>query len=87
MDLEITILSEVKSERERQTPYYHLHVQSRLQDKSTYPQNRNRLTDIENRLMVAKGEGGRGGKEWEFGISRCKLLYTNNKVLLYSRGN
>ena len=28
--------------------------------------------------------------EWEFGISRCKLLYTgwiNNKVLLYSTGN
>ena len=34
--------------------------------------------------------GGRGGKDWEFGISRCKLLYIgwrNNKVLLYSTGN
>ena len=33
-----------------------------------------------------RGWGG-GGKDWEFGISRCKLLYTgwiNNKVLLYS---
>ena len=31
-----------------------------------------------------------GGKDWEFGISRCKLLYIewmNNKVLLYSKGN
>ena len=30
------------------------------------------------------------GKDWEFGISRLKLLYTewiNNKVLLYSTGN
>ena len=39
--------------------------------------------------MVAK-EGGRGGKHWEFGISRGKLLYIgwiNNKVLLYSTGN
>ena len=30
------------------------------------------------------------GKDWEFGISRLKLLYTewiNNKVLLYSIGN
>ena len=47
--------------------------------------NRNRLTDIENRLVVANGEGRRGGVEWEFGISRCKLLYRewkNNKVLL-----
>ena len=40
--------------------------------------------------MVAKGTGGGGGKDWEFGVSRCKLLYRgwiNNKVLLYSTGN
>ena len=39
---------------------------------------------IENRLVVAKGEGGGGGKDWEFGVSRCKLVYIgriNNKVL------
>ena len=30
-----------------------------------------------------------GGMEWEVGVSRCKLLYTEwiNKVLLYSTGN
>ena len=31
-----------------------------------------------------------GGKDWEFGVSRYKLLYIewiNNKVLLYSTGN
>ena len=37
------------------------------------------------------GDGGAVvGKDWEFGISRCKLLYRewiNNKVLLYSPGN
>ena len=46
--------------------------------------------DIENRLVVAKGEGVGGGMEWEVGISRCKRLYTewiNNKVLLYHTGN
>ena len=40
--------------------------------------------------MVAKGDGGGGELEWEFRISRCKLLYIewiNNKVLLYSTGN
>ena len=40
--------------------------------------------------MVVKGEGGDGGMDWEFGISRCKLLYIewiNSKVLLYSTGN
>ena len=33
---------------------------------------------------------GRGGKDWESGISRCKLLYIewiNNRVLLCSTGN
>ena len=32
---------------------------------------------------------GKGG-DWEFGISRCKLVHIgwiNNKVLLYSTGN
>ena len=40
--------------------------------------------------MVDKGKGGGGGMDWEFGISRCKLLdieWINNKVLLYSTGN
>ena len=35
-----------------------------------------------------RGEWG-AGENWEFGTSRCKLLYIeqiNNKVLLYSRG-
>ena len=44
-----------------------------------------RLTDIEDRLVVVKGEGGGGGMEGEAGISRCKLFYigwANNKVLL-----
>ena len=46
-------------------------------------------THRENRLVGAKGEG-RGGMDWEFVISRCKLLYTewiNTRVLLYSTGN
>ena len=46
--------------------------------------------DIEDRLVVAKGEGVGGRMEWEVGVSRRKLLYTewiNNKVLLYSTGN
>ena len=38
-------------------------------------EKKNRLTDIENRLMVANGEERKVGKEWESGISRGKLLY------------
>ena len=52
--------------------------------------NRNRIMDIENRLVVAKGVGVGGGMEWEVGVSRCKLLYMgwiNNRVLLYSTEN
>ena len=40
--------------------------------------------------MVAKGEGGGRGLDWECGINRCKLEYVawiNNKVLLHSIGN
>ena len=50
----------------------------------------NRLTDIENGLVVAKGKGDGGGLDWEFGISRCKLLcieWINNQILLYSTEN
>jgi len=51
-------------------------------------QTTNRLTDIKSRRTVAKVEGG--GKDWEFGISRWKLLDTgwiNNKALCYSTRN
>ena len=37
-----------------------------------------------------KGEGQRGGKNWECGVSRCKLVYKgwiNDRVLLDSTGN
>ena len=46
--------------------------------------------DIENRLVVDKGEGVGGGMEWNVGVSRCKLLYIewiNKKVTLYSTEN
>ena len=55
-----------------------------------YLQNRIRLTDTENRLAVAKREGGWSGMDGEFGVSRCKLLHLewiSNEVLLYSKGN
>ena len=37
--------------------------------------NRNRITDLENKLTVTKGERDGGGVNWEFGITRCTLLY------------
>ena len=45
---------------------------------------------IENKLVVARGEGVGGRMQWEVEVSRCKLLYIewiNNKVLPYSTEN
>ena len=78
------------SKSKTNTIWYHLHVESKIWHEWTYLWNRNRLTDIENRLVIAKGEGVGEGMEWEVRVSRCKLLYMewiNNKVLLYSTGN
>ena len=33
-----------------------------------------KLMDLENRLMVAKGEGEGNGMNWESGVNRCRLL-------------
>ena len=33
-----------------------------------------KLMDLENRLVVAKGERGWSGMDLEFGVNRCKLL-------------
>ena len=45
--------------------------------------------DIENRLVVANGEGFGGWMVWKVGVRRCKLLYIEwiNKFLLYNTGN
>ena len=52
-------------------------------------QKRNRLTDLENKLMVTRGEWGEGILR-ELGIDMYTLLYLKwitNKDLLYSTRN
>ena len=59
MDLEIIILSEVsQAEKDK----YHISLVCGIKKwyKWTYLQNRNRLTDIENKLVVTKGKRGAG---------------------------
>ena len=49
-----------------------------------------KIMDMENRLLVVKGEGRASGMDGEFGVGRCKLLHLewiSNEVLLYSPGN
>ena len=39
--------------------------------------------DLENRLVVAKGDEGGSGMDWESGVNRCKLLHLewiSNKI-------
>ena len=41
-------------------------------------------------ITKGEGEGGEGGMDGEFGVSRCKLSHLegiSNEVLLYSTGN
>ena len=61
LDLEIILLNEVN---QRQILYNITYIWNLKQwYRWTYLQNRNRLTDIENKLMVTKGNsGGMGGE-------------------------
>ena len=63
-----------KSERKPIAIWYHFYVESKIWHKLTYLWNRNRIRDTENRLVVAKGEGGGREMNWEFGISMYKLV-------------
>ena len=68
--------------------YIFIYVKSKIWHKLTYLQN---ITDIENRLVVTKGEESRGGKDWEYGISGCKLScqyigWTNNRSCCMAQG-
>ena len=49
-----------------------------------------KITDMENRLAIAKEEGVGSGVDWELGANRCKLLpleWISNEILLCSTGN
>ena len=52
------------------TVLYHLYMESKIWPKLTCLKNRNRLIDTENRLVVAKEEGGWKEIDWECGVSR-----------------
>ena len=46
---------------------------------------RETVSETQNRFVVAKGDWGGSAMDWEFGVSRCKLLHLkriDNKVLL-----
>ena len=48
------------------------------------------ISETETDSQSCGCQGAGGGMDWEFGVSRCKLLHIewiNYKVLLYSTGN
>ena len=77
IQLEILILREVIQTEKDKYHMISLICGILIWHKRTHLQNRNRFTDIENRLAVAKGERGGNGMDWEFQVSRCKLFIWN----------
>ena len=65
-----------KSERERQTLFDATYIWNLKYDTNEPVYETNRIRDIQTRLVVARREGTGGWVVWEFGISRCKLLYS-----------
>ena len=86
--LEIVILSDVSQRRKTNTLWYHLYVKSKIWHKWTYLWDKNIIRDIENRLVCAKGEGVKGGVDWEYGLTDANynIEWINSKVLLYHIG-
>ena len=33
-----------------------------------------KIMDLEDRLVVAKGEGGGTGRDWKLGVNRCRMF-------------
>ena len=60
-----------KSDRERQIPYDITYMRNLNMTQKKLPTNRNRLIDIENKLVIEKGEG----YELKVWVSRRKLFY------------
>ena len=64
-----------KSDRDRQISYDIAYMWNLKKGyKWTYLQSRNRVTDVENKLMVTKWGRG-GGMNWEIGTDIYTLLY------------
>jgi len=64
-----------KSERERQRPYDIIYMWNLKYDTNELIYKAETDSDIENNLVVAKGERSGERLDWKFGVSRCKLLF------------
>ena len=65
-----------KSDRETQISYDITHIESKKLIQMNWFTNRNRLIDLEDKLVGIREEEGRGGISWESGTDLRTLLYS-----------
>ena len=87
----VIVKKEDLAERERQIPYDITYMWTLKYDTNVQYLSMKQKQTHRHREWICGCQVGAGeGKDWEFGISRCKLFYIrwiNNKVLLYGTGN
>ena len=86
MELEITVLSDVSQKDKHHVKTLVCGIYTATQMNLSTKQKQTHR----EQACGCQGGGGCGGKDWESGITRCKLLYVgwiNYKVLLRSTGN
>ena len=86
MELETLILSKI-SQKEKDTIWYHLHVESKIQHNDLLTKQKRSWTGRTDSCLP--GRQGRQWMDWESGVSSWKLLHlewTGNEILLYSTG-
>ena len=59
-DAEIIILSEISQKEKDKYHIYHLYVETKKWYNWNYLQNKNRVTDKENKFMITKGDSRKG---------------------------
>ena len=73
MELETLILSEVKSERERQIPYDITYIWNLIYGTNE-PFHRKETHGLGEETCGCQGGGEGIGVDWEYRVNRCKLL-------------
>ena len=77
-ELKMIVLSEEVRQRKTNIIYYsYVEYNFKNWDTWIYLQNRNRLTDIKNKLLVTKGETWQGEINQELGVNIHTLLHIN----------
>ena len=79
-----------KSEKERQIPYDITYMWNLKYDTNVSTKQKQTYREQTCGCPGGGGMGDGGETDWEFRVTRCKLLHLewmDNKVLLYSRGN